>query len=1090
MTDAHHPAPTPIYYLHPLMVGPLRDWGAELDRIAALGFRVVAIPPPFAPARSGDMLLVADHDHPHPSLEAPGDGTDAISRIAAACSARGLALMLDLVVDRVAAGGALAATHPRSYGTAGSVGERPDPRRPAPSRDAAYLDLASADVAAWWGERVRTWVTAGVAGFRCETPGRVPPALWRGLVTAARAARPDCGFVAWTAGMLRGEIEALAGVGFSLLCSSAAWWDYRAGWLMEERAALDRIAPSLAFPEAPFGTRAGADIADTGLRERGARRALHFAARFGDALLVPMGFEFGARRALDPSQDRPGDWVWLRENAPYDLSAEMGALCAAASREAVRAGMSLDLTGPGSPVVAVLRARGQDPRTADGGALLLANPALDVAASVLPETLLPAMGGLLGTPRATSPGREMLLPGVPVVLEPGEVRVYAVPRGAPVLRPKSARPTPAQAVDVPRVAIEAVTPLVDGGRFPIKRTVGDRVDVEADVFTDGHGKLGVALLWRAADERGWRETRMTPLANDRWAASFPLARLGRHQFAVEAWMDVFATFRDELTKKRDAGINVTLEVEEGRRLVAATAARHPGGALAELAARLEGVADAEKLSALLAPDTAALMAAADDRPHRVRQNPVATVEAERTAASFASWFEVFPRSQSGDARRHGTFADVIGRLPAIRDMGFDVLYFPPIHPIGRRNRKGPNNTLTPGPDDPGSPYAIGSDEGGHEALHPELGTLEDFERLRAAAAGHGLELAMDFAIQCAPDHPWLAEHPEWFDWRPDGSLRYAENPPKKYQDIVNVDFYAAGATPSLWVALRDSVMFWADRGIRTFRVDNPHTKPLPFWEWMIAEIKAKYPDAIFLSEAFTRPKVMYRLAKVGFSQSYTYFTWRNSKRDLQDYMVELTTTAPREFFRPHFFVNTPDINPYFLQTSGRPGHLLRAALAATLSGLWGVYNGFELCEATPIPGKEEYLDSEKFQLRAWDYDRPGNIVPEITRLNAIRKANPALHSHLNVRFHNAYNDNILYFSKATRDRSNVLLVAISLDPDNVQEASFELPLWEWNLPDDASLEAEDLMRGQSLTWTGKTQRLRLDPADLPFAIWRVRPAGA
>ncbi|GAV34054.1 alpha-1,4-glucan:maltose-1-phosphate maltosyltransferase 1 [Roseomonas sp. TAS13] len=710
---------------------------------------------------------------------------------------------------------------------------------------------------------------------------------------------------------------------------------------------------------------------------------------------------------------------------------------------------------------------------------------------LMPETVLPELGGMLGgfaVPGGSS--TQALVPGTPLRLEPGGVLAATAKRGRPILRDASELPAE-EAVESPRIAIEAITPAVDDGRFPAKRIVGEVVAVEADIFTDGHGKLNAALLWRAADETEWREAPMTLVSNDRWSATFPLERLGRHVFAVEGWIDVFAAFRDELGKKHTAGVPVHLELEEGRRLVAAAADRAgsdiPG--LAALAARLLDAADAERLALLLAPDTAAMMASADDRPHRLRSAPM-PVEAERTAARFASWYEIFPRSQSGDPKRHGTFDDVIGQLSRIRAMGFDVLYFPPIHPIGRKNRKGRNNTLTPGPDDPGSPYAIGSEDGGHEALHPELGSLEDFERLRQAAADQGLELAMDFAIQCSPDHPWLREHPEWFDWRPDGTIKYAENPPKKYEDIVNVDFYAEGAMPSLWIALRDSVLFWAERGIRTFRVDNPHTKPLPFWEWMIAEVKARFPDTIFLSEAFTRPKVMYRLAKVGYSQSYTYFTWRNTKAEMQEYLTELTTTAPKEFFRPHFFVNTPDINPKFLQTSSRPGHLIRAALAATLSGLWGVYNGFELCEATPVaPGKEEYLDSEKYEIRAWDHDRPGNIVAEITRLNAIRRENPALHSHLGVTFHNAFNDSILYFGKATPDRSNCLLVAVSMDPFNAQEASFEVPLWEWGLPDHASIEAEDLMRGNRLTFAGKMQHLRLDPADLPFAIWRLRPTG-
>jgi starch synthase (maltosyl-transferring) len=480
------------------------------------------------------------------------------------------------------------------------------------------------------------------------------------------------------------------------------------------------------------------------------------------------------------------------------------------------------------------------------------------------------------------------------------------------------------------------------------------------------------------------------------------------------------------------------------------------------------------------------------------------IESERPRAEFSSWYELFPRSQSGDPKRHGTFDDVIARLPAIRDMGFDTLYFPPIHPIGRKNMKGRNNSLTPGPDDPGSPYAIGSEVGGHDAIHPQLGTLEDFRRLLAAAHEHGMEIALDFAIQCSPDHPWLKEHPDWFDWRPDGSLRYAENPPKKYEDIVNVDFYAEASIPSLWIALRDVVLFWVREGVRTFRVDNPHTKPLPFWEWMINDVRAKAPDVIFLSEAFTRPKPMYRLAKVGFSQSYTYFTWRHGKQEFIDYLSELTATqppgGPREFFRPHFFVNTPDINPYFLQQSGRTGHLIRAALAATLSGLWGMYSGFELCEAQAVTGKEEYLDSEKYEIRAWDWNRPGNIVREITLLNRIRRGNPALHTHLSLRFQHASGEHILYFSKATRcehagnaageDRfgDNALLVAINLDPYAAHEATIDVPLWQFGLPDHGALEVEELMSGSRFTWHGRWQQVRLDPDELPFAIWRAHPA--
>ena len=434
---------------------------------------------------------------------------------------------------------------------------------------------------------------------------------------------------------------------------------------------------------------------------------------------------------------------------------------------------------------------------------------------------------------------------------------------------------------------------------------------------------------------------------------------------------------------------------------------------------------------------------------------------------------------------HGTFRSVIERLPDIRRMGFDVLYFPPIHPIGRINRKGRNNNLRAESGDVGSPYAIGSVEGGHDATHPELGTLEDFRALLDAARDNELEIAIDFAIQCAPDHPWVTQHRDWFRWRPDGSMRYAENPPKKYEDIVNPDFYGEASFPAVWTALRDVIQFWVDQGVRIFRVDNPHTKPLPFWHWMIADIQSRHPDVLFLSEAFTRPKLMYRLAKVGFSQSYTYFTWRNTKQEITEYLTELTTPPVAAFFRPNFFVNTPDINPVFLQTSGRPGFLIRAALAATLSGLWGVYSGFEICEAAPLPGREEYLDSEKYEIRPRDYTAPGNIVAEITALNRIRRQHPALQSHLGLKFYPAYNDQVILFGKRDTIDLSMVLVAVSLDPHIVQEAVIEVPLWEFGLPDQAAISVTDLMRGESFTWFGKTQRIWLDPSDLPFRIWRL-----
>jgi starch synthase (maltosyl-transferring) len=444
---------------------------------------------------------------------------------------------------------------------------------------------------------------------------------------------------------------------------------------------------------------------------------------------------------------------------------------------------------------------------------------------------------------------------------------------------------------------------------------------------------------------------------------------------------------------------------------------------------------------------------------------------------------------SDDPHRHGTFDDVIRKLPYVRDLGFDVLYFPPIHPIGTTHRKGKNNSLKAGADDPGSPYAIGSKHGGHDAIHPELGTFEDFARLIEAARKHGLEIALDFAIQCSPDHPWINEHPEWFDWRPDGSIKFAENPPKKYEDIVNVHFYRE-ALPSVWYALRDVVLFWIEHGVKIFRVDNPHTKPMPFWEWMIQDVQDKHPEAIFLAEAFTRPKVMKRLAKLGFTQSYSYFTWRNAKQELTQYLTELTQTECRHTMRPNFFVNTPDINPYFLQTSGRAGFRIRAILAATLAGNYGIYSGFELCESEPIPGKEEYLNSEKYEIKAWDWDRPEHIRPDIRLFNRLRAEHPALQCFTNLRFYNAWNDNILYYGKMTPAKDDFLLFAVNLDPHNPQGAHFEVPLWEFGLPDEASIEVEDLVTETPFAWQGKVQHMWLDPQHRPYAIWRLNPAGA
>jgi starch synthase (maltosyl-transferring) len=643
----------------------------------------------------------------------------------------------------------------------------------------------------------------------------------------------------------------------------------------------------------------------------------------------------------------------------------------------------------------------------------------------------------------------------------------------------------------PRIAIERVNPEIDGGRFAVKRSVGDVFTVEADIFGDGHNKIDAALLFRLELERDWQETPMRPLENDRWRGSFPLAENGRYLYSLVAWRDLFASWRDEVTKKRGAGRSVALEIVEGQELVERVlgdrtrVTEDVRRQLAELVEALRNAGtDGGRLDVLLSDVMQAAMSRAGLRSDLSAYPKVLEVWADRRRAAFSAWYELFPRSQSGDPSRHGTFDDVIGRLPYVRDMGFDVLYLPPIHPIGHTNRKGRNNSLESTPDDPGSPYAIGSEEGGHDAIHPGLGTFADFARLVTAARREGLEIALDFAIQCSPDHPWVKEHPEWFDWRPDGSIKFAENPPKKYEDIVNVHFYRQ-SLPSLWIALRDVVLFWVEHGVKIFRVDNPHTKPFPFWEWLIREVHKRHPDVLFLSEAFTRPKPMKRLAKLGFTQSYTYFTWRNTKPELTDYLLELTQSEIAQYFRPNFFVNTPDINPTYLHTSGKPGFQARLVLAATLACNYGIYSGFELCEGRALPSKEEYADSEKYEIKARDWDSEGNIRDDISFLNGLRRTHPALQQFTNLKFYNAWNDQILYYGKTTPDLSDFLLIAVNLDPHKTQAAHFEVPLWEFGLPDSASIDVENLITGMRFTWTGKVQQMTLDPREKPYAIWRL-----
>ncbi|WP_241687678.1 maltotransferase domain-containing protein [Janthinobacterium sp. 17J80-10] len=1075
-----------IYYLDPQLTGAGPALEEYLARCAHMGFNYILTP----------------------------SQTDcaAINVLNEACAQRQMQLLLDLDIPRLASDAYLAERHPDWFERGDDEDGLPDPRRAlcsSPTRRLRYerQDTLEA-IADYWRAQIQALASAGVAGFRCMGLGQTPPMLWKKITHAAKADNGRLCFLAWTPGCTAEQIDALADCGFDATFSSGAWWDFRSRWLAEDHERLGRIAPPIALPDSPDEAVLArvAGNADAAVRQRLYLRALGLAAATGNGILVPMGFEHGWGGERGASGDK------LREHAAFDLSADLAhanALMASAGPAYFGSPIRI-LSSPGGHIAVMLRESLPAADAERTAWLAVANADAHSTCTVPENRIIERAGGYILHERIWPKEATNDTIVYPLTLATADFQLFKARRLAPILLPvdTGSQATVAAAAN-PRIAIEAVGPCVDAGLFPVKRIIGDAVDIEADVFADGHDKLAVAVHWRAADEGAWHEIRMSLIGNDRWQASLPLTRIGRYLFFIEAWRDVFSTYRDELEKKTGAGLNVSVELEEGHQLVDAAlrhaveqnitpasanlaAMSHALTALQAPDAANEARSTAERIAILLSDAMNSAMQQADARAFAARSTPEMRIEVERPAARFSSWYELFPRSQSGDPARHGTFADVEKRLPAIRSMGFDTLYFPPIHPIGRRHRKGRNNSLTAGPGEPGSPYAIGAGEGGHDAIHPQLGTLDDFRHLRDAAARHGLELALDFAIQCAPDHPWLQEHPEWFAWRPDGTVRYAENPPKKYQDIVNVDFYAEGAIPGLWSALRDVVLFWVEEGVRVFRVDNPHTKTLPFWEWLIAGIRASHPDTIFLSEAFTRPKVMYRLAKIGFSQSYTYFTWRHTKQEFIDYMTELSTTAVQEYFRPHFFVNTPDINPYFLQRSGRPGFLIRAALATMLSGLWGMYSGFELCEAAPIPGKEEYLDSEKYEIRAWDWQRPGNIIREITQLNHIRRENPALQTHLHIRFLPASSEHILFFLKSAPPGgsvhvdSNVVLVAINLDPFSVHEAWLELPFHEFGLPDEGVLGVDDLVGGSRLHWQGNRQHLRLDPNICPYAIWRVR----
>jgi starch synthase (maltosyl-transferring) len=651
-----------------------------------------------------------------------------------------------------------------------------------------------------------------------------------------------------------------------------------------------------------------------------------------------------------------------------------------------------------------------------------------------------------------------------------------------------------------RVIIEAIQPCIDAGRYPAKRVLGDTVTVTAAIFSDGHDHVAARLLYRPAGGKKWQTVPFAALTNDLWTASFVVDQIGPWNFTVEAWVDHFDTWKDDLAKRLAAQTTSAQDIPLALRIGANLLDVATGRAKGPDARKLKAAADtlralaAQKLAVYEDPITVeliALVARYPDLSLSAKYPTELPLWVDRERAAFSAWYELFPRSASPIAGQHGTFKDVEAQLPDIAAMGFDILYMPPIHPIGRAYRKGKNNAVSAADGDVGSPWAIGAAEGGHTAVLPELGTLADFDSLVAAAAANRLELALDIAFQCSPDHPWVAAHPDWFITRPDGSIQYAENPPKKYQDIYPLNFESPDWR-GLWDALCGIFKFWSDRGVRVFRVDNPHTKALPFWEWCIGEVLKIAPDTIFLAEAFTRPHVMYSLAKGGFTQSYTYFTWRNTKAELQEYLEEITAPPVSDFFRPNFWPNTPDILHEQLQTGSRAMFMQRVILAATMTANYGLYGpAYELLEgraAAPAPGKtasEEYLDSEKYQLRAWDRTDPESIAPLITQLNEIRRAHPALQRNENVRFHANENPQILAWSKSTDDGTDTVLMVVNLDHENTQTAWLQLDLSALGIAPNATFQVEDMLTNTTYTWTGEWNYVALDPAVMPAHIFRI-----
>lgn len=1089
-----------IYNLFPLLAGTVPQWQGHLPRIAGMGFDWVYLNPFHFPGFSGSLYAVKDYYRLNPLFhgDAPEPGEVLLRDFLDDAHRHGLRVMMDLVVNHTGKDSVLVGEHPEWFkknpdGSIRSPGavDPDDPETFTEWGDLAEIDYdseaARAGLIETWRALAIHYVRLGFDGFRCDAAYKVPAEVWSAIISAVEAVEPETVFMAETLGCTTEETEALRHAGFHYLFNSAKWWDFRADWLLEQYETNRHIAPSIAFPESHDTDRLVNEVPDGEDVLAHYRLRTLFSAFFSAGWMMPMGFEYGFAKPLHVVETRPRDW----EDKRFDLSDFIAAVNRVkAETPALNfEGPMRRLTLADDPMLVLAR----HGRALGQVAVAAINLQPDRPLQVDLATLLHGADMTVAMLEDATPGAEGREVPEKLDLQPLEMRLLRSRAGGGRVREESGEagkpqdPVMAELGSRP-ILIQAVWPEIDGGRYAVKREVGDALEVSADIFKDGHDTLAAAVLYREKHGVRWQEAPMRLVDNDRWAGSVPLRRNTRYVYTIEAWVDRFETWRSELAKKMDAGQAVSVELDEGRQLVEEALARVEEDDHERLRRILHDVDAAEndddRAAILQSTLLRRIMARNPDRREAVRYDRELEVVVDRVAARFAAWYEMMARSQGTQPGKSATFKDCEKRLPEIRAMGFDVLYLLPIHPIGRVHRKGPNNSLVAGPNDPGSPYAIGAKEGGHKAVHPELGTLADFRRLVARARELGMEVALDFAIQCAPDHPYVKEHPEWFVFRPDGSIKYAENPPKKYQDIVNVNFHGPHAR-ALWEEWLDVVLFWVGQGVTIFRVDNPHTKPVPFWEWLIRRVQDEHPEVIFLSEAFTRPKMMKTLAKAGFTQSYTYFTWRNFKQELTDYLTELSQSESKEYFRPNFFPTTPDILPFYLQTGGRPAFVIRFVLAATLSSVYGLYNGYELCENAAIPGKEEYLNSEKYEYKVWDWDRPGNIKDVIARVNRIRRENPALHEFENLRFYDSDDDSVLFYGKMTLDRSNMVFVAVNLDPFDAREAELRFPLDDMGVPPGETFEVEELLSGRRHLWRGARHTVRLDPQVNPAEIYRV-----